>query len=108
MARWTIIIEDEEEMRGDPDFVNVDKEMTFEADTLDQVSQGIAESIRSAGYTYVESVTIHKGDGDNVNSDHIPSNPSLFKGQVLDLFNGPHLTKTPSLKVVEDGQEKEE
>ena len=108
MARWTIIIEDEEGMRGDPDFVNVDKEFSFDAETLNQVAQGIAESIRSAGYTYVESVTIHKGGGEDVNSDIIPDSPLYHNGQILDLFNGPHIDKKPNLKVVPDGEEKKE
>lgn len=64
---YTLIVDDRR-MLDDTDLVPIQKTFDFEAETLNQVLQGLAECLRAAGFTYVDELVAIKESGDETSS----------------------------------------
>lgn len=109
---FTITIEEDQDLT-DIGMVPINRTIEFEAETLNQVLQGMADSLRSAGFTYVSELVAVKENGNEVSSESTDNyNITLTVDDFLkDLYKTdtkPRGMNPTHLRVVENGQEETE
>lgn len=101
---FTITIEEDQEIK-DLGMVPINKTWEFEAETLNEVLQGVSDMLRGAGFTYVNEVVAIKDNGTETSSEDVSSGYDInvtIEDFLKDLHND---NKKPNLRVVENGQE---
>lgn len=101
---FTITIEEDQEIK-DLGMVPINKTWEFEAETLNEVLQGVSDMLRGAGFTYVNEVVAIKDNGTETSSEDVSSDYDInvtIEDFLKDLYND---NKKPNLRVVDNGQE---
>ena len=104
---FTITIEEDQNL-SDIGMVPINRTIEFEAETLNQVLQGMADALRSAGFTYVGELVAVKENGGEVSSEDSSTEYDIqvtIEDFLKDLYKK---EKKPHLRVVENGQEETE
>jgi len=104
---FTITIEEDQDLT-DIGMVPINRTIEFEAETLNQVLQGMADSLRSAGFTYVSELVAVKENGTETSSEDSAQHYNIeltIDDFLKDLYKK---EKKPHLRVVENGQEETE
>ena len=104
---FTITTEEDQNL-SDIGMVPINRTIEFEAETLNQVLQGMADALRTAGFTYVSELVAVKENGGEVSSED-SSNTNDHIQITLDEFlkdiSSQTTKNTSHLRVVENGQE---
>ena len=104
---FTITIEEDQDLT-DIGMVPINRTIEFEAETLNQVLQGMVDSLRSAGFTYVSELVAVKENGTETSSEDSSQHYNIevtIDDFLKDLYKK---DKKPHLRVVENGQEETE
>ena len=101
--KWKIEIEDVDDGYINEGYIQSKATIEFEAITLNEVMQGVLQSVQSAGYNYVDDLTAIKSSGDEVSAFDIDSAADI--SDILDSIKVNKKDNPINLKVVKKDDE---
>ena len=104
--KWKIKIEDVDEEFVDQGYIQSKATIEFEAVTLNEVMQGVLQSIQAAGYNYVDDVTATKAGGGQVSAYDFDNVADIT--DLLDSIKVDKKENKANLKVVKNKNEDED
>jgi len=119
---FTITTEEDQSVK-DVGMVPINRTWEFEAETLNEVLQGMADVLRGNGFTYVNELIATKEGGGETSSEDVATSAEiqlniedflkdiskLDLSSTLETKHGRQVKKKPShLRVIENGQEETE